>query len=159
MASVKWLTHLTVTATPFEGYWQTLEYAYFQRSHGQPDLVPITEMQVKAEIARPMLHEAVSAGAPYRVFGAAWTGESEVVRVEVSTDSGQTWHDANLLGHATPFAWRRWDYLWSVLQKHGRHTLMARATDRQGNRRPSHHDPNRRNYMISFVQPIEVDVQ
>ena len=159
MASVKWLTHITLTATPFDGYWQTLEYAYFRRNHGLSDLVPITEMQVKAEIARPMLHEVVPAALPYRIFGATWTGESEVARVEVSSDGGKTWHDAKLLGKATSFSWRLWEYQWPVPSKRGRAVLMARATDKRGYRQPSHHDPDRRNYMINFVQPIEVEIQ
>ncbi len=82
MASVKWLTKITATAIPFEGYWQTLEYAYWKRKDGQTTLTPITEMQIKAEIARPALHEAVPAGKPYRMYGAAWCGESEVAKVE-----------------------------------------------------------------------------
>ncbi len=159
MASVKWLTRITATATPYEGYWQTLEYAYWQRTKGLPTLVPITEMQVKAEIARPTLHEIVAAGAPYRVFGAAWSGESDVTRVEVSSDSGATWNEAELLGKATLFAWRLWEYNWSVPQKRGRHKLMARATDRQGKTQPVGHDPDRRNYLINFTAPVEVDVQ
>lgn len=159
MASVKWLTHITLTATPFDGYWQTLEYAYFRRNHGMSDLVPITEMQIKAQIARPMLHEVVAAGTTYRVFGATWTGESDVARVEVSSDGGKTWHDAKLLGHATPFAWRLWEYPWKVPDQRGRSVIMARATDKRGRTQPQHHDPDRRNYMINFIQPIEVEVQ
>lgn len=159
MASIKWLTQITLSETPFDGYWQSLEYAYFRRNHGLTDLVPITEMQVKSEIARPMLHEIVPAGVPYRVFGATWTGSSEVTQIEVSSDAGKSWHEAKLLGKAIPFAWRLWEYQWSVPQKRGRYTLMARATDRHGNQQPSHHDPDRRNYMINFVQSIEVNVQ
>ena len=38
-------------------------------------LVPITEMQVKASIARPGINEVISAGTAYRVTGAAWTAK------------------------------------------------------------------------------------
>ncbi|RZJ92600.1 MAG: sulfite oxidase, partial [Hymenobacter sp.] len=58
MASVKWLRKITVSAQPYAGYWQTLEYAYWQRTHSLPTLVPVAEMQVKVEIARPALYEA-----------------------------------------------------------------------------------------------------
>ena len=91
MASVKWLSKLTLAVTPFCGFWQSLEYSYFERRDGRPTLVPVTEMFVKASIARPMLQEVVPAGKDYRVFGAAWAGEQEVAAVEVSTDDGSTW--------------------------------------------------------------------
>jgi len=158
MASVKWLSKLTVSTEPYAGYWQTLEYAYWQRAHGQPTLVPVAEMRVKAEIARPALYEAVPAGQPYRVFGAAWTGESEVASVEISTDHGQSWQPARLLGAAVPFAWRLWEFSWTPPAAPGRHTLQARATDRAGHRQPTTHNPNRRNYMITKIASVEVFV-
>jgi DMSO/TMAO reductase YedYZ molybdopterin-dependent catalytic subunit len=158
MASVKWLTKITVSAQPYAGYWQTLEYAYWQRTHGQPTLVPVAEMLVKSEIARPALHEAVPAGQPYRVFGAAWTGESEVASVDVSTDGGQSWQPARLLGEAVPFAWRLWEYDWTPPATPGRCILQARATDRAGRTQPTTHDPDRRNYMITKISSVEVQV-
>jgi len=158
MASVKWLHKITVSAAPYAGYWQTLEYAYWQRTHGLPTLTPVAEMLVKAEIARPALHEAVPAGQPYRVFGAAWTGESDITGVDVSTDGGQTWRPAELLDEAVPFTWRLWEFSWTPPAAPGRHTLQARATDRAGHSQPTAHDPDRRNYMINRVASVEVMV-
>ncbi|SNR94008.1 Mo-co oxidoreductase dimerisation domain-containing protein [Hymenobacter mucosus] len=158
MASVKWLHKITVSATPFEGYWQTIEYAYWRREHGQPALTAITEMQVKAEIARPALHEVIPIGQPYRIFGAAWTGESEVTCVDVSTDNGSTWQPAELLDASTPFAWRMWEMTWTP-HAPGRYTLMARATDRAGHTQPTEHTPDRRTYMINRISAVEVTAQ
>jgi DMSO/TMAO reductase YedYZ molybdopterin-dependent catalytic subunit len=158
MAAVKWLTRLVVTDCPFQGYFQTLEYAYFERQHGHPNLVPVTEMQVKALIARPMLDEIVPTGRPYRVHGAAWTGESEVSGVEVSTDSGQTWGVARLLEPTSPHAWRLWEFTWAN-PRAGRQTLLARATDRRGRTQPMERDHDRRNAMISHVLTVAVDVR
>lgn len=159
MASVKWLSSITVSAEPYAGYWQTLEYAYWQRTHGLPTLTPVAQMLVKAEIARPALYEAVPAGQPYRVYGAAWTGESDVTSVEVSTDGGQTWQPAQLLDAAVPFAWRLWEFSWTPPAAPGHHTLQARATDRAGHSQPTAHDPDRRNYMINKIASVEVLVQ
>jgi DMSO/TMAO reductase YedYZ molybdopterin-dependent catalytic subunit len=158
MASVKWLRRLIITERPFAGFHQTMEYAYYERQHGLPSLTPLTELQVKAQIARPMLHEQVPANRPYRVHGAAWTGESEVTRVEVSTDGGQSWGSAPLLQQHVPFAWRFWEYTWTNPAR-GRHVLMARATDRRGRTQPTQRDPDRRNVMISHVLPIPVEVR
>lgn len=159
MCSVKWLNKVTVTATPFEGYWQSLEYAYWRRERGRPTLTAVTEIQVKAQIARPGYMEAVPSGKAYRIFGAAWGGESEVAKVEVSTDGGQTWADAKLLGEAVLFAWRLWEFAWEVPKAAGGYTLMARATDTEGRTQPAKHDPDRRTYMINFVAPVEIEVR
>lgn len=159
MASVKWLSKIIATATPYEGYWQTLEYSYWKRKNGLPALTAVTSTQVKAEIARPMLHEIVPAGTSYRVFGAAWSGDSEVTQVEISTDEGKTWLKANLLDKAIPFAWQMWEYNWLVSNPPGRYKLMAKATDKQGSTQPMQHDPDRRNYMVNLIQPIEIEIQ
>jgi DMSO/TMAO reductase YedYZ molybdopterin-dependent catalytic subunit len=158
MASVKWLTRITVSATRFEGFWQSLEYAYWQRDKGRPTLTPVTEIQVKAQIARPALSEAVPAGKSYRVFGAAWTGETDVAKVEFSSNEGKTWAEAKLLGEAVPFAWRLWEFTWDVPKVAGRYKLTARATDGKGRTQPEKHDKDRRNYMINFTARVEVEV-
>ncbi|MDY3555078.1 hypothetical protein R5W24_004213 [Gemmata sp. JC717] len=143
---------------PFEGFWQSLEYAYWKRERERPTLTPVTEVQVKAQIARPGLSEAVPAGKPYRVFGAAWGGGSDVAAVEVSTDAGKTWAEARRLGEAVPFAWRLWELPWDVPEATGRYQVMARATDTEGRTQPEKHDADRRTYMINFVFTVEVEV-
>lgn len=158
MASVKWLSRVTVTDKPFDGYWQTFQYSYWDRASGQPVMRPVTEIQVKSEIARPAFHEQVAPGKPYRVFGAAWAGESQVTQVEVSTDGGSTWQPAKLLDEPLPFVWQRWEYQWPVPKQAGRYTLMARATDKRGRTQPAKHDPDRRSYMVNFTTPVEVFV-
>ena len=114
---------------------------------------------MKAEIARPALHEIISTDTIYRIYGAAWTGESEVSRVEVSTDGGTHFEQAQLLGGSVPYAWRFWEYYWRTPGQPGAHTLMARATDVRGNVQPMQRDAHRGSYMISHVQPIEVEVR
>jgi hypothetical protein len=101
--------------------------------------------------------ESVEAGKGYRVFGAAWAGEADVSRVEVSTDGGKTWSRAKLLGDAVPFSWRLWEFTWTP--RAGRATVMARATDSRDRVQPLQRDADRRNYMISHVLPVEVQVK
>jgi DMSO/TMAO reductase YedYZ molybdopterin-dependent catalytic subunit len=158
MASVKWLTRLVVVEKPFQGYWQTVDYATWDRAAGEPTLTAITRMQVKAAIARPAAGEVLPAGADYRIHGAAWTGEGEVARVEVSTDGGRSWREAALRGKAVPFAWRQWEYTWRKPAA-GQYTLMARATDSRNRVQPHERDPGRRNYVINHILPTPVEVR
>jgi len=157
MASVKWLTRIVVVTKPFLGYWQTSDYTTWQRQDGLPVLVPITEMDVKASIARPAAGEVLAAGKEQRIHGAAWAGETDVTSVDVSTDGGKTWNAARFLGKPVPFCWRLWEYTWTPVA--GMYTLLARATDSRGRRQPLKHDPDRRNYRISHCQPVSVEAR
>lgn len=158
MASVKWLTRIVVTDRSFLGYDQSVDYAVWKRHEGIPSLTPITRMEVKSSIARPASGETINAGVDYRVHGAAWAGESAVAKVEVSVDGGNTWEAAQLLDKPVPFSWRLWEFPWKGPAK-GKHSLMARATDRQGQFQPMKRDLDRRNYMINHVLPIEVEAR
>jgi DMSO/TMAO reductase YedYZ molybdopterin-dependent catalytic subunit len=159
MAAVKWLTRIIVAEKPFGGFFQTLDYATWERRDGLPSLVPLAKMQVKSAVARPGLAEVVPAGKPYRVFGAAWAGEAAVAKVEVSTDGGATWAAAKLLDKPAPLVWSRWELIWNVPVQAGPARLMARATDADGNTQPAARDSDRRNYMVSHIVPVEVTVR
>jgi DMSO/TMAO reductase YedYZ molybdopterin-dependent catalytic subunit len=159
MASVKWLTRIVVTDRPFQGFFQTLDYSYWERRDGLPDLRPIGALKVKASIARPAHNDAVAAGAEVRVLGAAWSGEGDVTKVEVTDDGGTTWKEAKLLGEAVPFAWRLWEFAWKAPAKAGTVKLAARATDSAGNVQPAERNADYRNYMIHHRVPVEVVVR
>lgn len=159
MASVKWLTRIIASAQPYQGYYQTIDYAFWKRGPSAPTLVPITEMQVKTQIARPGSADAVHAGQTYRVSGAAWTAGADIVKVEISTDGGATWQNAQLRGESIRHAWRLWDYEWQVPTKPGKATLLARATDSEGRSQPAERDPDRRSYLVNHLVPIDVEVR
>jgi DMSO/TMAO reductase YedYZ molybdopterin-dependent catalytic subunit len=159
MASVKWLQRVIVTERPFDGFFQTFMYAIWERRHGLPTLVPVSDIAVKAEIARPSFGEVVPADSTYRVIGAAWAGESEVVKVEFSADGGKSWHLTRLLDEPVRFAWRFWEFDWRTPARPSRVPLMARATDDRGRTQPLERDDDRRDAVISHVLPITVHVR
>jgi DMSO/TMAO reductase YedYZ molybdopterin-dependent catalytic subunit len=158
MASVKWLQRIVVTDKPFHGYDETTDYSYWEKRDGLPTMVPLTEMVVKASIARPAAGELLLVDRPFRVHGAAWAGESEIAKVELSTDGGKTWTETKLLGQAQPMTWRLWEYDWKPTQA-GKPSLIVRATDKRGRTQPLERDPNRRSYMINHLVPTEVEVK
>jgi DMSO/TMAO reductase YedYZ molybdopterin-dependent catalytic subunit len=159
MASVKWLRRIIVTGQPFDGYFQTFMYTTWGRRHGLPTLTPVTEIQVKAQVARPAPYEVVPKGKKYRMYGAAWAGESDVAKVEVSDNGGGSWTEAKLIGDRVRYAWRYWEHDWLIPDSTGRHIIMARATDTRGHVQPMRRDPDRRDAVISHVLPIEVEVR
>jgi DMSO/TMAO reductase YedYZ molybdopterin-dependent catalytic subunit len=159
MASIKWLQRIIVSSEPFTGYYQTLDYAYWKRRGDIGELTPLSEMQIKAEIARPAQGEAVPTNSNVRVHGAAWTSDDEITKVELSTDGGSTWSEANLLGESKPNAWRLWEFNWKTPSVPGKQTLVARATDSLGQTQPVQRDPDRGTYMITHLLTITVEVR
>jgi DMSO/TMAO reductase YedYZ molybdopterin-dependent catalytic subunit len=158
MASVKWLTRIYAVHEPFQGYWQTSDYAYWDSVDGKPVRRPLGEMKLKSEILRPTFYELVGPNQVYTVFGVAWAGESEAVEVSVSTDGGQTWGQAEFLDPIQRYAWRRWRFNWVTPKHPGRCVLFSRAKDNVGNVQPDKHDKNYGSYVIDHVLPIEVMV-
>jgi DMSO/TMAO reductase YedYZ molybdopterin-dependent catalytic subunit len=159
MASIKWLQRIIVTDKPFTGYYQTLDYAFWKRRGDMAELVPLSELQLKAEIAQPVAGEIIPANTTVRVHGAAWTGDGEIAKVEVSTDGGATWKEAELVGESKPNAWRLWEFDWRTPSKPGKAILIARATDSNGRSQPTERDWDRGTYMINHLLPINVTIE
>ena len=158
MASVKWLTRIIVADHPFQGYFQTIDYAYWQDEAGIPIRIPITQMTPKAQIARPAPGESVTRNSPYRIVGAAWAGDAELAKVEISTDAGRHFSQATLLGSAIRHAWRFWEFHWQTPATPGPVTLLARATDSTGATQSAERDWRYGTYVISHMLPIGVVV-
>ncbi len=159
MAAVKWLQRLIVTDQPYNGYYQTVDYAFWQRDATGVALVPITQLQVKASIARPGMNEVVAANSTYKVSGAAWTSEAEITRVEVSADDGATWSEASLGKQTAPNCWQLWEWDWQTPARTGHYILKARATDSRGRIQAMERDPDRGTYEINHCLPIEIEVR
>jgi len=158
MASVKWLTRIHAVREPFQGYWQTSDYGYWDQLDGIPVRRPLGEIMLKSEIARPRVYQTLVPNRVYTVSGAAWAGETEVTEIEVSTDGGQSWTQAGFIDPAQRYAWRRWELDWLTPKRPGRYVLLARAKAANGRVQPGAHDPNYGTYVIEHPLPIEVFV-
>jgi DMSO/TMAO reductase YedYZ molybdopterin-dependent catalytic subunit len=153
MAWVKWITHITVAEQPFLGY----DYFRWERSLGEPRLVPLAEMEVKAQIAHPVQGAHLIAGQPYRIFGAAWSGEAAIRQVQVCTGDGKGWREGRLLETERSFAWRFWECMWTPEQL-GRYILRCRAIDGAGRVQPDLQRSNCESYAANWIVPVEVVV-
>jgi hypothetical protein len=104
------------------------------------------------------MRELIAVGQSYRVFGAAWSGDRAVDRIEVSTDDGATWQPARFLDPQCQFCWRRWEFVWQVPEQKGTCILKSRAWDAGGNVQPEEHDRRFGSYVIHHTVGIEVIV-
>ncbi|MBA4148161.1 MAG: sulfite oxidase [Verrucomicrobia bacterium] len=160
MACVKWISRIAVTSQEYTGYFQTADYSYWEECDElPPQLKPVTEIDVKAQIARPALHEVIPANTTYLVRGAAWSGESKIKRVEISVDGGKSWHLARLTSDPSHYLWTLWHYEWRTPAEPGSCVLMARATDEQGRTQPLEHSKNRGGYRVNFIVPVVVKIK
>jgi DMSO/TMAO reductase YedYZ molybdopterin-dependent catalytic subunit len=157
MAWVKWITHIRVMEQPFLGYWQARDYFRWERSLGEPRLVPLSEMEVKAQIARPVHGANLIAGQPHRIFGAAWSGEAAIRQVQVCTGDGNGWREARLLETERSYAWRLWECIWKPEQV-GRYILRCRAIDEAGRVQPDLQRSDCESYAANWIVPVEVAV-
>lgn len=147
VASVKWLQRIEVLDRPYHGYFQSVKYTVQHHNEtGQLDTVVIGPMAIKAEIIRPAEGAVLGIGTN-RVFGVAWAGEESVSSVEVSTDGGSSWAQANILGTPARYCWSLWEYLWEVAGL-GDYVLFARATSASGQVQPVSHNPLHGAYLI-----------
>jgi DMSO/TMAO reductase YedYZ molybdopterin-dependent catalytic subunit len=152
MNCVKWVTRITATTVPHTGYFQANDYLlWFSEDDPGREIGPV---RVMATIGRPRPGTTLAVGRT-TIAGAAWTGTGAIERVEISTDGGQTWSPASLGEPSAPGVWRLWTHEWDVTP--GAHTLMARATDSEGNTQPDSLPPNRKGYANNVVLRIPVE--
>jgi sulfane dehydrogenase subunit SoxC len=151
IASTKWLTHLHAITNPFDGYYNTDNYLLY--SEQGDALQPVREMPVKSLIAMPVNGAELSAG-PQTLSGFAWSGYGGITKVEVSTDSGQTWQEAEIVDSAGRLSWARFQFLWNAGP--GQTTLLSRATDERGLNQPQKPIWNLKGYQMNGIQGVTV---
>ncbi|HEX6543613.1 MAG TPA: molybdopterin-dependent oxidoreductase, partial [Ktedonobacterales bacterium] len=118
MKNGKWLTSLEVNSGDYLGYWE-------QRGWTKEAKVKMT-----SRIDLPS-DGAVLATKPTWIAGVAYAADRGISRVEVSTDSGATWHAATLRRPLGALTWVLWQYQWQPTS--GSHVLAVRAIDLNGN--------------------------
>ncbi len=155
MASVKWLTRISLIDHPYEGFFQKERYV-LDTGHGPPE--PLARMLVKSLFSRPRHGQVFERCAPLEVAGLAWSGAGEIADVEISDDFGETWTCANLDGLFHDYTWRQWTAVWTPPCA-GHHTLMARARDENGDAQPMKNRWNRLGYAVNGVQSVCVNVR
>jgi DMSO/TMAO reductase YedYZ molybdopterin-dependent catalytic subunit len=161
MASVKYLTKITVIDHTFQGEEQKQVYrdAFGSSDSGRP----IQKKAVRSATMPPGIPDAISRHrfvprGTTVLQGKAWSGQGRIVRVEVSTDDRRTWQPATLGPAVGPFAWTPWTFTWNV-QRRGEYVISSRATDVSGNIQPLRPFWNQQGMAQNGVERIGVTVE
>lgn len=155
-ASVKRIIEIQLLANEARGEMMQSLYRIPDPEHPS-NSIAVTALRVKSMITSP-LEGSILRRAPLTIQGVAWAGESDIVQVELSTDSGQSWQPAHIAASRAKYAWRSWKYLWAPPNT-GTFPIAVRATDASGNTQPQTPVWNSRGYLWNGIDSIGVVVQ
>ena len=130
--SVKWVRRIELGTRPWATRWETSKY-----TDPLPDGTARQysfDMDAKSVITTPAYPQKITKGW-WPISGLAWTGRGIITRVEVSTDNGRSWHDAELSATAGVKAPVRFTHPWEWDGKEA--VLLSRATDETGYVQPT----------------------
>ncbi len=159
MTNVKWLERITAVTEPFDGYQQATAYR-FRRDDEDPG-EPVTRIVPRSLLVPPGIPDfftrarTLTAG-EVELVGRAWSGHAAISLVEVSTDGGATWQEADLDPPGPLGAWQGWRTRWNA--EPGEHELCCRATDASGRRQPLEAEWNKGGYTNNAVHRVTVTV-
>jgi sulfane dehydrogenase subunit SoxC len=132
-SSVKWLRRLELSDQPFMTREETSKY-----SDPLPDCTARIfsfEMDAKSLITFPAYPAKLSQRGWWEISGLAWSGRGKITRVEVSTDGGRGWREAELQEPVLPKCHTRFRSMWNWGGRES--VLMSRATDETGYVQPT----------------------
>jgi sulfane dehydrogenase subunit SoxC len=131
--NVKWLRRIELGTRPWMTRWETAKYTD-PLPNGTARMFSM-ELDAKSIITSPAHPDVIRRNGWRPISGLAWSGRGRITKVEVSTDDGSSWHEADLLGRSLPKAHVRFQYMWSW---DGSDTcLLSRATDETGYVQPT----------------------
>jgi DMSO/TMAO reductase YedYZ molybdopterin-dependent catalytic subunit len=123
MKHPKWIIEIELMEDEQLGFWQ-------KRGWSQ-----VATMNTTVRIDVPGSRKTLPLG-NVLVEGVAFSGDRGISKVEVSTDDGNSWHEATLKPPLSPYTWLPWQYEWRNPPA-GEAALLARATDGTGQLQPA----------------------
>ena len=131
--SVKWLRRIKAGDTPHMTRNETSKYTELQ-DDGKAWIFTYP-MDAKSVITYPSGGHKLNSPGVHEIRGLAWSGRGAISRVEVSTDGGGAWRDAELQEPRLPMAFTRFCIPWSWDGAEA--VIQSRAADDTGYIQPT----------------------
>jgi len=135
VANAKWLSEIHLQEDRFVGNFQARWYRNLWGVGGTGADADPNVQWVENEVTRMQLKSVISrvrkTTAGYQVFGFVLNDGTPLKSVEVSVDGG-AWQPATFDKRNTQYSWKLFTFDWKDA-KPGEHTLVSRATDKDGN--------------------------
>jgi sulfane dehydrogenase subunit SoxC len=129
--NIKWLRRLKFGDRPWMTRWETDRYTQLLPD-GKARQFQL-RMETNSVITSPSGMMEIKPGYN-RITGFAWSGHGKIAKVEVSTDDGKAWKEAQLTGPVLPRAQARFQMDWDWDGKPTR--IVSRSTDDHWNVQP-----------------------
>jgi DMSO/TMAO reductase YedYZ molybdopterin-dependent catalytic subunit len=117
--NIKWLTRVALVDQEAKGFYESQGWG------------PNFAIPIRSHFEAPDFSQPLRAGAPTTLRGLAFAPPRGVGRVEVSSDGGESWRDAELDYRGTPLSWAIWSLAWHPTRP-GEYQLVVRAFDTTG---------------------------
>ena len=131
--NIKWLHRIQLAPGPMMTKDETSKYTQLEKDGIARQFNFI--QPPKSVITRPSGTFSMSGAGYYQISGITWSGYGKIAKVEVTTDGGKTWREAEMPGPVFPqcLAHFRLDWDWD-----GKDCIIqSRATDEKGHVQPS----------------------
>ena len=133
--NVKWLRRIKVVDQPSMDKVESTGYVVLRPNMKGKAVWFNSQLGPKSVITFPSGGQRLPGRGFYEITGLAWSGEGVVRRVEVSTDGGRSWKDAQLQEPVHRIAHTRFRLAWNWDGEEA--VLQSRCTDEQGDVQPS----------------------
>jgi len=130
----KWLTRIELLDEA-DGRLHRRHGCGFYKEQGwgrQGDSIPTHSRFDAPQVRGDHFEAPFQTGKAVKLSGMAFGGDRGISKVEVSSDNGETWDDAEITKPGTKLSWSLWSYQW-VPDEEGGTMLVVRATDGSAN--------------------------
>ena len=141
MKNPKWVTEIRFAKEPFLGFWESRGWSN------------TAEYRANTYFLSPSASAVLTAG-PVRFLGTAFAGSDPIAHVEVSTDGGEHWADAEITYQNGPDIWTLWAFDWDAVA--GDYQIQVRATTESGKK--SALEPNGTDAWGGYNGSMQIDV-
>ena len=166
--SVKWVNRIILSEEESTSQWQKKDYKCFGPNDTQKpnwEMAPaIQELPVQSAITGMHREEGNGETKNIVIEGYAYSGGGrKIIRVDISTDNGRTWNQADIdLDPANDgvcdWSWKRWRYTVPEKKMVGA-TVVVKAVDSTYNGQPEHHEStyNLRGHLTAAWHRVKYD--
>jgi DMSO/TMAO reductase YedYZ molybdopterin-dependent catalytic subunit len=129
----KWLTRIELLDEA-DGRLHRRHGCGFYKEQGwgrQGDAIPTHSRFDAPQVRGDHFEAPFQVGKPIELRGMAFGGDRGISKVEVSSDDGETWDEAEITKPGTKLSWSLWSYQWTP-EDEGETAMVVRATDGEG---------------------------
>lgn len=131
--SAKWVTRIEVLdrADPRLTRPKGLGF-YHEQGWGPKDVIPTHSRIDAPRVEGDHFTDALLPNQPVELRGMAFGGDRGISKVEISTDDGKNWAEAEIFQPGTKISWSLWRFLWVPAAPSDDVRVVVRATDGDG---------------------------